>query len=169
MLPVHGRPLWQHQLEVLRATNPVHTYLSVGRGKHHPFPGVECVEDRVADAGPLAGIEAVLARQSSPFLLVLAVDLPLMTASFLQSLLEACRPGRGCVPELDGRTEPLAAVYPREALDVAVGCLADGVRAARELVARCEARGLVERVRVTGEDALLFRNVNCPSDWPPDA
>ena len=48
----------------------------------------EKVADLRADCGPLGGLEACLRHACNERLLVLAVDLPLVTAEFLRSLLE---------------------------------------------------------------------------------
>jgi molybdopterin-guanine dinucleotide biosynthesis protein A len=73
------------------------------------------LHDCVAEAGPLAGIERVLAVASARLVLVLAVDMPNMTSSFLRRLAANCKGGVGAIPRLNGRVEPLAAFYPTSA------------------------------------------------------
>lgn len=165
MLPLEGRPLWQRQLEVLQATKPVHTYLSVAVDSTLAAPGVERIEDHVPDAGPLAGLDAVLQGVTDPLLLVLAVDLPRMTSGYLQALLDASMPGCGCVPTIAGRAEPLAAVYPREIAGVVAARLANRDLSLRGLVEECLDLGLVTHMPVVDEDRPAFTNVNEPSDW----
>src|SRR5689334_5170009 len=106
------RPLWQHQLGTLETLGPVEVLVS---GPARPgFPArLRCVPDDVPARGPLGGLAACLAQVTTPWMLVLAVDLPLMTASFLGGLLQACDAGRGVVPRGPDHYEPLAAVYPR--------------------------------------------------------
>src|SRR5260221_14708053 len=72
-IELDGQPLWQRQLDKLRATDAVEVFIS-GRCTG-PYAGseFEIVEDRVADAGPLAGLEAALRHASHDWLLVLAV------------------------------------------------------------------------------------------------
>ena len=81
-------------------------------------------------------------------LVVLAVDLPLMTAGFLRGLLARAGDGRGVVPRHrgSGLYEPLAAVYPAE-------CLA----LARERL-RGEDWSLQGFVRAAGRDVRSIRN-----------
>ena len=48
-------------------------------------------------------------------LVVLAVDMPFMTAEQIQFLWSLAASGRGVLPMVGKRAEPLAAIYPREA------------------------------------------------------
>jgi len=50
-------------------------------------PGHRTVVDRVTDAGPLAGIAAGLAAASTPWLLVVAGDMPYVNAALLDRML----------------------------------------------------------------------------------
>src|SRR5205823_5696774 len=69
--------LWQRQLQTLRALEPAEILIS---GPPRPgFPaGVPCIRDRLPGCGPLGGLATCLARVATPWLLVLAIDLPLM-------------------------------------------------------------------------------------------
>ena len=78
-----GEPLWHHQWETLRETSPRRMYLSCSATAASRFPAGDVVPDAVEDAGPMAGISAVLERLAEPLLLVLAVDVPLVTPAVL--------------------------------------------------------------------------------------
>src|SRR5450755_2580773 len=62
--------------------------------------------------GPLSGVAAALRECTTSHLLVLAIDLPRMTAAFLQSLVDLRSENCGAVPKRSGFFEPLAAIYP---------------------------------------------------------
>lgn len=105
-LPVNGEPLWQHQLAVLRATEPAELFISGKSDGPYADCGVEILADEIPDCGPLGGIATALRRCTSDFLLVLAVDMPAMTATFLRTLLdESQRTAKGIIPSVaaDGR------------------------------------------------------------------
>jgi molybdenum cofactor guanylyltransferase len=162
-LVLEGVPLWRRQLATLAATGAGELFVS--GPADGPWVGVECVADEVADAGPLAGIAAGLRRCASPWLLVLAVDMPAMTAGFLRELAEqAARSQAGVVPAVRGTFEPLAAIYPRSALEIATGRLSAGRRRLEDLVTELEQRGLVARRPVPESEASLFANWNEPGD-----
>ncbi len=105
-LPVNGEPLWQRQLAVLRATEPAELFISGKSDGPYAGCGVEILPDEFPGCGPLGGIATALRRCKSDRLLVLAVDMPAMTAAFLRTLLEQSqRTGMGIIPAVaaDGR------------------------------------------------------------------
>ena len=172
-LIVNGEPLWQRQLAVLRATEPAELFISGKSDGPYADCGVEILADEIPDCGPLGGIATALRRCTSKRLLVLAVDMPAMTAEFLRSLLEeAQRAAKGIVPFVaaDGRRragfEPLAAVYPRAALAIADECLRTGERKLEAFARILEAGQIVSVRAVAEKDAVLFTNWNAPNDLP---
>ena len=159
-----GTPLWQRQLATLRAANP-HELLISGRSDGpYAGAGLEIAPDETPGLGPLGGIATALRRMQCERLLVLAVDLPAMTADFLRDLLEGCEPAMGVVPRLDGKFEPLAAVYPRACLAVAEECLLGEDRSMQRFVRRGLAAGQLLARDIPPAARDLFRNVNTPAD-----
>jgi molybdopterin-guanine dinucleotide biosynthesis protein A len=162
LLEVEGEPLWRRQLETLRRLAPEQLMLSGPRREE--WSECELVADEAEDAGPLAGVAAALARCATPFLVVLAVDLPRMTADFLRSLLALCRDGQGAVPRGPEAFEPLAAVYPASCAALAVAALRSGDFSMQSFVrAGVSAHLLVERT-ISAIEAPLFTNLNTPAD-----
>jgi len=182
-LPVNGEPLWQRQFAVLRATDPAELFISGKSDGPYADCGVEILADEIPDCGPLGGIAAALRRCTSDRLIVLAVDMPAMTANFLRTLLDAShRHATGIVPSVAAgvrsrarissaateperrHLEPLAAVYPRAAFAVADECLRTGERKLEIFIRALESRGLTTVLPVGAEDAALFANWNKPQD-----
>lgn len=156
-----GRPLYAAQLAKLSAL-PVADTLLLSARVDQAFPdfldGVTFVRDSTPDLGPLGALRDCLQTAiGAERLLVLAVDLPLMTAEFLGSL-------RG-VPKLDGHWEPLAAVYPLSILPMVEEQIAAGQFSLQKLCDRAEAAGLIEAVPVSTENAPLFANINTREDY----
>ena len=115
----------------------------------------------VADAagtGPLAGVAAGLAACATPWLLVVAGDMPDLTGALIDRML-AARDGEAVGITHAGRPEPLLCVLRVDAaLPAVIALLADR---------RYKASGLLERLRVTWldePDARVLRNVNAPED-----
>lgn len=73
------------------------------------------VEDLHPGCGPLAGIEAALAATTQDLNLFVPVDLPLLPAEFLCWMFErACITGAWVtMPKMNGRAQPLCAIYHR--------------------------------------------------------
>jgi molybdopterin-guanine dinucleotide biosynthesis protein A len=164
LLPMPGFDfLWQRQLRELGELEPARLFWSGGRREGLP-PHLIVVEDAVEDAGPLGGVGACLEVLESDLLVVLAVDLPRMTASFLANLLSRCAATRGAVPLGKAGSEPLAAIYPKAILPLARKHLATGKVAMRDFVAAGEKAGLLRLAPIGEEERPLFQNVNTPGD-----
>lgn len=159
-----GQPLYVAQLRKLASLNPEHLWLSTNA--EQPFPdvldGVTRVVDNPPDAGPVGGLQSVFEKSTADRVLVLAVDLPLMTADYLTGLSDRLNP---VASKRDGRWEPLVAIYPREAM-------LELIRSTRErklqtLLDRAHAEGMIEALEVSEKDAALFTNINRPEDFAP--
>ncbi len=121
------------------------------------------IVDEFENAGPLAGVAAALRGCSAPRLVVLAVDLPWMTAGFLRALLES-EETAGVVPRGPEFFEPLAAVYSLGCGPLAQAALQCGDFSMQNFVAVALAEKLVVARSIAPEEAPLFENWNSPED-----
>lgn len=106
-LVVEGRTIFERQCEVL-APRAAEILVSSAR----EVPGYRTVIDAVPGAGPLGGIAAGLAAAATPWLLVVAGDMPYVSGAVIDLMIEAA--GGGGAGELDavgirigGLPEPL--------------------------------------------------------------
>lgn len=115
LLELHGQPLIEHALHKFRALG-FKPCIVGSRPDLASFAPV--VADNFPGSGPLGGIEAALAASSADLNLILAVDLPLLPASFLQWMAHRSALTHALVtlPLLQGRPQPLCAVYSRALL-----------------------------------------------------
>ncbi len=158
-LPHSNLLLWQRQLRVLEDLRPDEIFWS-----GPPRPGLPAnlrvVADEISDAGPLAGISACLDLTSSDLLVVLAIDLPLMTSSFLKDLLKRCSSDQGVVVRNGDFFEPLAAIYPKRLHALARKQLKCGRYALQDLLQRAVTEKRVQALPVDEKTLSLFRNWN---------
>ena len=146
----------------------------------------KCVLDEIPDAGPLAGMAAVLKECRTEWLFITAVDMPFMDRTFAEELLlnaeQAFKPGKAeseqrimyagtadryydvIVPiDAQGRPQVLSAFYRKSALRQIESSL---------LVGEYKARNILEELRVfevpssslQGAEKKLI-NVNKPEEW----
>jgi molybdenum cofactor guanylyltransferase len=161
-LRVGGRRIIDRQLDVLRrVADPVFAVSSVTAP---PEADLETIRDRYPDHGALGGIYTAIAASPHDRTLVVACDLPFLSAPFLEymSSLEADL----VIPRTARGYEPLCAVYSRTCLE--------SIRTRLERRA-LEASVLPEGVRIVeigpealatyDPDGLLFVNVNTPHDY----
>jgi molybdopterin-guanine dinucleotide biosynthesis protein A len=161
-------PLWQNQLHILRKLSPKEIFVSAPSQPAWRPADVTFVPDDQPSRGPLSGIAAALSRTTTNHLLALAIDMPFMTESYLRSLCQRIEPGRGIVPLIENRTEPLAAIYPREAQDDVVGALSGSDFSLQSLICKLIAADKLVAVEVSTEERALFRNLNEPQDLISD-
>ena len=155
-----GRPLWQIQLELLRQLEPAEIFISARTDPIWRPADVEFVADNLPSRGPLSGLAASLAQTRTKHLLALAIDMPFMTQEYLKFLCGQIEPGRGVLPKIDNRAEPLAAIYPRE-VDVVLGSALSGVDfSLQTLTKRLVEAGKLRTVSVPDEARKLFLNLN---------
>jgi molybdopterin-guanine dinucleotide biosynthesis protein A len=163
LIPVVGMPLWQRQVELLSGLGPAELMISAGAG-WEPGPGPwTVVRDRVAGLGPLGGIGAAFGAMSTQLLLVLAVDMPFMSAAFLGGLVKAAGP-KGVVPVENGLFQGLAAVYPKSGAPLLEEALDGEDRSLQLFVKRLLRERLVTARPISAQEKPLFGNVNRPAD-----
>lgn len=159
-LRVGGVPNAQRLGGVLaRVAQPL---VEVGPG----FSGLRAVTEEPPGSGPLvalcAGVQALVAIGSTGPVLVVACDLPFVTAEALSVL--ASWPGTAsAVPVIAGRPQPLCARWSASDMDLARGLVAAGERSMRALLGAARVQVLDERHWPQGA-RHLFADADTPGD-----
>lgn len=125
------------------------------------------VEDQFPDHGPLGGIHAALSQSDAAFNLMLAVDMPLVTAEFLAYLCAQAQASSALVtvPQVGSRWQPLCAVYRKEFAAVAAAALRQDHNRIDRLFTEVPVQVLIESsLDRWGFSAALFANYNSPDD-----
>jgi molybdopterin-guanine dinucleotide biosynthesis protein A len=164
-LVLHGKALWEIQLDLLRELQPREIFLSARTDPVWRSSDVDFVPDQPPSRGPLSGLAATLSRIRTDHLLILAIDMPLMSEDFLRSLCDAIKPARGVVPVIGNRVEPLAAIYPKGADSDVMAALAGDDFSLQSLAKRLIAVDKLRLVNVSKENEICFRNFNQPDDF----
>jgi molybdopterin-guanine dinucleotide biosynthesis protein A len=90
-------------------------------GPRRDLPGVIFAREEPPGGGPVPALAAGLKEVGAPWLVLLAGDLPFLTASHVTALLAAARPGAGVVMVDDGgREQWLAGAWPAPVLRTAL-------------------------------------------------
>jgi molybdenum cofactor guanylyltransferase len=155
-----GKPLWQVQLETLRRLRPAEIFLSARTDPTWRPHDVTFAADVPPSRGPLSGLAASMNRMSTSHLLALAIDMPWMSSEYLEFLCAQIEPGRGVLPKIGARAEPLAAIYPREAAIEIAKSLAGMDFSLQSLVCDLVAVGKVRPISVKQQEERFFRNIN---------
>lgn len=163
-LEFDGKPLVKLAVEKARQLGIKEVFISRRTGEG--YSGLNCpvLFDLEPGFGPIGGIERGLHECRSPLLLVLAVDLPRMTLAFLNRMRKACDRLTGAVPKLNGRLEPLAAIFPKRCHAFASAAIVKSQHSARDFASACLRERAVRACSVTSGEASGFLNWNRPSD-----
>jgi molybdopterin-guanine dinucleotide biosynthesis protein A len=167
-LVVDGQTILSRQLDALAGVAPgVNDVMLVGGAPRPVVPdGVREIADIVPGCGPLSGLHAALSAARHDVTLLLACDMPCVTAPLLSHLLSLAESADVVVPRTERGYHPLCAVYSRACLEPAARRLASGDFRLASLFDEM-------RVRVVTADALeafgnpdrLLANVNTSLEY----
>jgi molybdopterin-guanine dinucleotide biosynthesis protein A len=159
-----GQPLWEWQIEKLRALSLEKILLSTQSDVPWRPPDVELVLDAPPSRGPLSGLAAALASIKTSHLLALAVDMPFMTTVHLRGLCDRSVSGMGVIPIIDGTAEPLTAIYPKDAGTIFLEALQGDNSSLQPIIRKLIALNMLRVMPVSGPACRLYKSVNEPLD-----
>lgn len=152
-----GQPLVLALAEQLQAEVEA-TLVSANRNaERYLSHGLRVIHDRMADIGPLGGIDALAAACQTPWLLTVPVDIVNVCLGLSQTLRAAAGTVGAWAEDDDGR-QPLVALWPVETLRAA--CAA-AISSDSHAIHVLQARLGMARVRF---DGIRFGNLNTPAD-----
>jgi molybdopterin-guanine dinucleotide biosynthesis protein A len=166
-LVIDGQPLWQRQVRLLRAAGagPVGIVRRADQPTLGLPPDVPLWLDAVTGIGPLAGLQAALSACRTPWLAVVATDMPRLDPDWFHWLSGHCSTAGGAIARrTDGTYEPLAAIYPQAALAEAQRRLAGPQFSLQGLAEALVARQYLVTVPLAEADAWRVENWNNPDD-----
>jgi molybdopterin-guanine dinucleotide biosynthesis protein A len=141
-------------------------------GAHQQNPRFESVGDVYPQWGALGGLHAALANCRREWALVVACDLPFVTAELFKHLASLAADHEGdldaVVPlQADDRPQPLAAFYRVEpCLERATGLIQAGRRRPLDLLELVKTRWVpFSELRNLDQAERFFANINTPDDY----
>jgi molybdopterin-guanine dinucleotide biosynthesis protein A len=133
----------------------------IGSPEKYGHLGLDVVADEIENCGPLGGLYTALRLTDADWNLLVACDMPDVTLDFLTGLFEAAEGvDADCVvPEIDGKIDPLCAVYHARV-----------VHPARSAIDRklFKMQDFVSTLRTSYwhvADPRPLKNVNTPAEW----
>jgi molybdenum cofactor guanylyltransferase len=133
----------------------------IGPPEKYGHLGFPVVADEIENCGPLGGLYTALHLGKADWNVLVACDMPSITEAFLTELLEAAEASDAdcLVPQINGKTDPLCAVYHRRLLAVTESAIH------RKLL---KMQDFVSTLRTSYwpvADPRPLANVNTPSEW----
>jgi molybdopterin-guanine dinucleotide biosynthesis protein A len=163
-LVIGGRSIRERQLQEL--TTLTDDIMLVGGSGPTPLWPARHVADRVADSGPLGGLDAALWSARHDVVAIVACDMPFVTARFLAYLRQFADQSDAIVPRTDRGYHPLCAVYTRACQDAVARRLAEGRLAMVGLLNEVACHVVTASdIAAFGDPARLLANVNTPAEY----
>ena len=162
-LVIGGRTILQRQIELLQGLVDRVIVVADESGRF-AGAGVPVVPDARPGCGSLGGIYTALAGADSP-VLVLACDMPFVTAPFLSRVLEAGRDADIAIPRARDGYHPLCACYGPACAAPILRRMDAGAFKVMDLLSDVRVREIgPDEVAAFDMDGLLLLNVNTPDD-----
>ena len=169
-LLVDGRSIRERQIAELATMT---TRYSDRRRRRRPRgrrrfvrPTPRVVADRVPGCGPLGGLHTALLEATGEPTIVIACDMPYVSAPLLRHLLTLARDADAVVPRTDRGYHPLCAAYTRACIAPIAPRLADGHLKMTDLFADLRVRVVAgDELGAFGDPDRLLANVNSPDAY----
>ena len=156
-LTLHDRPMALHVAEMV--ADVAGNVTLIGPPAVYGHLGLLVVPDQRSGCGPLAGIETALGLTTADFNLIVACDLPGLSAQLLKVIFEAAEAHPDADVTMPAGPEPLCAVYRSRALTAIRDALDQGTRKITDAFAKLRLQVLPIA------DIRPFANINTPDDW----
>jgi molybdopterin-guanine dinucleotide biosynthesis protein A len=138
----------------------------VGEQTTPPRSDVRVVRDRVTASGPLGGLDAALAAARHDALVLLACDMPFVTARFLAHLLALTSGADAVVPRTERGYHPLCAAYTRACQPAIAARLERGQFRMVDFLADVRVRVVCgDELAALGDHHRLLANINTPAEY----
>jgi molybdopterin-guanine dinucleotide biosynthesis protein A len=164
LLPFGPETMLERIVRILEGSLSPMVVVSAPEQKIPDLPSsIRRVQDDIPGRGPVqglvSGLGALEAEVDAAF--VCSCDLPLLTSDLIAHLVELALPGMLTIPEIEGRRQPLCAVYPVNALGTLEQMLAESCFRLSAIADRVPARVIQEDEFLSVDPQLhCFTNVN---------
>lgn len=137
----------------------------------YDFLGLEIVVDQHPDSGPMGGLETLLQRCTTPWLLVLTCDMPFVDKDTLITMISSLigepdnalyqrdRPNALAWQRCDGSISPFPLLIERSALPKLQSRMRTGSLSMKGLLSD------LDTYYIMSPDNRLLSNINRPEDW----
>lgn len=157
-----GQSLLERTIQACRGFEQV--LVSVDRKERFAYLAEQLVEDELQNFGPVEGIYQLLRACQTPYLLIVATDMPYLQPEFLHRLANTLEPWmQALVLRVKGQLEPLCSIYSKEALPYLHQMRQAGVHQIRPLYEKVQTAYV--DLETLGAPENLVENINTQADY----
>lgn len=164
LFPYRGKPLIEH---VVAAVRPVIDTITIigGGAERFAFLGIPCRGDLIPGLGPIGGVHTALHVSETERAFVFACDMPGLDTELIRFMTSLYKGFDVTVPAVNGKYEPLHAVYSKSCITHIERSIRDGNRRTVSFFDRVSVRSVTEdEIRVFADPKTVFRNINYRED-----
>lgn len=166
MLSFMGSPLIARVVETMQLVTKDVMLVGQDLARFAWLKGARMYQDILPGIGPLAGIYTALQYALSSRCLIVACDMPFLNPTLLAFLGQRAAGWEAVVPSIEGRLQPLHAVYARSCVPFLKDLLLQGRHCPLDIYPRVRTCYVTEEELRTYDPGLFsFLNVNTPADW----
>ena len=164
-LEIEGQPLIERTLASVRAATTSVAIIANTEG--YGSLGVPVFADTYQGVGPLEAVRVALSNTQTNRILLVACDLPFLTAELFSFLLSIPSASQAIVPlSADNQIEPLCAIYCKNSLEAVEKLIEHGHRKMARLFDLVPTRFVeFQEIRELDGAHLFFENINTPEDY----
>jgi molybdopterin-guanine dinucleotide biosynthesis protein A len=140
------------------------TLVAGGRVISDPLPGARWVADPLPGFGALGGLYAGLRSATYEYSLVVAADMPFLSAPLIRYMLSIPRTYDVLLPSFEGFAEPLHAIYNKRCIEPIEMLISKGNRRILDFYPMAQVRKMGKAECISFDpDLRSFFNINTPS------
>lgn len=162
LLELDGVPMIARATATLRAVFSA-VVIASDRRAEYEFLDAPILPDVLKNCGPLGGIHAALLLTKAEQLFVLATDMPFVSPEVIRHIV-ANADSHATIPMLEGRVQPLCALYKRSCLPVIERALYEKRFAVHDVLEELNPTFVALTPRLAFYSPNLLDNLNAPRD-----
>ncbi|WP_223595230.1 molybdenum cofactor guanylyltransferase [Neobacillus bataviensis] len=136
--------------------------------EQYEFLNIEMTADRFPGMGPLAGLHAGLIASENDVNLIVACDMPFVSAGLAAGLVSLCSEFDAVIPVINGKQHPLFAVFKKMAAEKAAQSIEAGNLRMKDLLEQLNVLFVTEK-ELKGFSEIdierVFFNMNHPEEY----
>jgi molybdopterin-guanine dinucleotide biosynthesis protein A len=164
-LELEGIPLVEHVLRTFRGIFPKVMIVSSDPAAYRSYDAM-VVADEIDKPGPLTGIYSGLLHSTDEHNFIAACDMPFLHPGLISYMAGLVKGQDIVVPVVDGRVEPLHAIYSTGLLPFIEKKLSEDARQIQGIFSEARVRYVTEKeIARYDPEQRSFRNINTPEEY----
>jgi molybdopterin-guanine dinucleotide biosynthesis protein A len=163
-VPLLGKPMIEHVLDSVAGIGREQVLIT-NKPEEYAYLNLPMYGDIYPDKGPLGGFHSALTHAGTPYILVVACDMPWLNRTLLEYMVSIRETADIIVPRWEKFPEPLHAIYHQNCLAPITANLESGLLKLTAFFGKVTVNYL-ERKTIAQYDPTgqSFQNVNTPED-----